>query len=262
MELEGIVGVVTGGASGIGRALARRLSQEGATVAVADLDGPGARAVAGEIGGLGFEADIADEAAVAALIERVERDLGPLELWCGNAGIGGPAGGVELSDETWNRFWSVNAMAHVIAARHLLPRWLERGSGHLLVTASAAGLLTNLGNAPYAVTKHAAVALAEWLAIAYGDRGVRVSCLCPQGVRTPMIDADGDLAVEQVRALGLIEPEEVAEAVVEGLRADRFLILPHPEVAGYEQRRAGDRERWLAGMRRMQRGLGIEPPGP
>lgn len=262
MELEGIVGVVTGGASGIGRALARRLSQEGATVAVADLDGPGARAVAGEIGGLGIEADVADEAAVTALIERVERDLGPLELWCGNAGIGGPAGGVELSDEVWNRFWSVNAMAHVIAARHLLPRWLERGSGHLLVTASAAGLLTNLGNAPYAATKHAAVALAEWLAIAYGDRGVRVSCLCPQGVRTPMIDADGDLAVEQVRALGLIEPEEVAEAVVEGLRADRFLILPHPEVAGYEQRRAGDRERWLAGMRKMQRSLGIEPPGP
>lgn len=262
MELEGIVGVVTGGASGIGRALARRLSQEGATVAVADLDGSGARAVAGEIGGLGIEADVADEAAVAALIERVERDLGPLELWCGNAGIGGPAGGVELSDEAWNRFWSVNAMAHVIASRHLLPRWLERGSGHLLVTASAAGLLTNLGNAPYAATKHAAVALAEWLAIAYGDRGVRVSCLCPQGVRTPMIDADGDLAVEQVRALGLIEPEEVAKAVVEGLRADRFLILPHPEVAGYEQRRAGDRERWLAGMRRMQRGLGIEPPGP
>lgn len=262
MELEGIVGVVTGGASGIGRALARRLSQEGATVAVADLDGPGVRAVAGEIGGLGIEADVSDEAAVAALIERVERDLGPLELWCGNAGIGGPVGGVELSDEVWDRLWSVNVMAHVIAGRHLLPRWLERGSGHLLVTASAAGLLTNLGNAPYAATKHAAVALAEWLAIAYGDRGVRVSCLCPQGVRTPMTEADGDLATEQVRALGLIEPEEVAEAVVEGLRADRFLILPHPEVAGYEQRRAGDRERWLAGMRRMQRDLGIEPPGP
>ena len=262
MELEGTVAVVTGGASGIGRALARRLSQQGATVAVADLDGPGARAVADEIGGLGIESDITDEAAVAGLIKQVERDLGPLELWCGNAGIGGPTGGVELSDEVWYRFWSVNAMAHVIACRHLLPRWLERGSGHLLVTASAAGLLTNLGNAPYAVTKHAAVALAEWLAIAYGDRGVRVSCLCPQGVRTPMISAEGDLAAEQVRALGLIEPEEVAEAVVEGLRSDRFLILPHPEVAGYEQRRTGDRERWLAGMRKMQRSLGIEPPGP
>ena len=262
MELEGIVAAVTGGASGIGRALARRLSQQGATVVVADLDGPGARATAREINGLGVEADVTDEAAVAGLIERVERDLGPLELWCGNAGIGGPAGGVELSDEAWNRFWSVNVMAHVIAGRLLLPRWLERGSGHLLVTASAAGLLTNLGNAPYAATKHAAVALAEWMAIAYGDRGVRVSCLCPQGVRTPMTSADGDLAVEQVRVLGLMEPEEVAEAVVEGLQADRFLILPHSEVAAYEQRRAGDRERWLAGMRRMQRDLGMEPPGP
>lgn len=252
---------VTGGASGIGRALARELSRQGAAVAVADLDGPGVRAAAAEIGGLGVEADVTDEAAVAGLVERVERELGPLELWCGNAGIGGPAGGVELPDEAWARFWSVNLMAHVIACRQLLPRWLGRGSGHLLVTASAAGLLTNLGNAPYAATKHAAVALAEWLAIAYGDRGVRVSCLCPQGVRTSMTEAD-DLAVEQVRALGLIEPEEVAEAAVEGLRADRFLILPHPEVAGYEQRRAGDRERWLAGMRRLQRDLGIEPPGP
>ncbi len=255
MDLVGTVAAVTGGASGIGRALARRLGQEGATVAVVDLDGPGAQAVADEIGGLGVETDVADEPAVVDLIARIERDLGPLELWCGNAGIGG-SGGLELLDEEWNHFWTVNLMAHVIAGRHLIPRWVGRGSGHLLITASAAGLLTNLGTAAYAVTKHAAVALAEWLAITYGDQGVRVSCLCPQGVVTPMTAVEGSLAVEQVKALGLMEPEEVADAAVEGLRTNRFLILPHPEVATYEQRRAADRERWLAGMRKMQRRLG------
>ena len=191
---------------------------------------------------------------MAALIDRVEDRLGPVELWCGNAGIGDP-GGLERPDEAWKRLWDVNLMAHVIAGRHLVPRWIERGSGHLLVTASAAGLLTGLGSASYAVTKHAAVALAEWIAITHGDAGVRVSCLCPQGVRTPMTEADGELAVFQVRELGLMEPEEVAATTLEALREDRFLILPHPEVATYEQRRAGDRQRWLAGMRRMQKTL-------
>ncbi len=264
MQLEGAVAVVTGAASGIGRSLARALALDaGGVVVVADIDGAGAEAVAAEIAAeagpdvaAGFAAgiDVTDENAVVALIEQVESSLGPIELWCGNAGIS-RLGGVERPDDEWNHVWDVNVMAHVVACRHLIPRWVERGSGHLLVTASAAGLLTNFGTASYAVTKHAAVGLAEWLAIAHGDDGVRVSCLCPQGVRTPMTENEGAVAVDQVRALGLIEPEDVAAVTLEALRQDRFLILPHPEVATYELRRAGDRQRWLDGMRRMQRRL-------
>jgi NAD(P)-dependent dehydrogenase (short-subunit alcohol dehydrogenase family) len=264
VQLEGAVAVVTGAASGIGRALARGLALEaGSVVVVADIDGPGAAAVAAEIAseagpgataGLAAGIDVTDEDAVVSLIEQTEENLGPIELWCGNAGIS-HLGGVERPDDEWNHVWDVNVMAHVTACRHLVPRWVERGSGHLLVTASAAGLLTNLGTASYAVTKHAAVGLAEWIAITHGDAGVRVSCLCPQGVRTPMTENEGAVAVDQVRALGLIEPEEVAAATLEALREDRFLILPHPEVAAYELRRAGDRQRWLDGMRRMQRRL-------
>ena len=264
MELEGAVAVVTGAASGIGRSLAMALARDGGSVVVvADIDGSGADRVAAEIAaeagagrrvGFGAGIDVTDESAVVALIERVETTLGPVELWCGNAGIS-YVGGVERPDEEWDRIWNVNLMAHVIACRHLVPRWTERGSGHLLVTASAAGLLTGLGTASYAVTKHAAVALAEWVAITHGDDGVRVSCLCPQGVRTPMTEAEGVLGVGQVKALGLMEPDEVAATTLQALREDRFLVLPHPEVAEYEQRRAGDRQRWLAGMRRMRRSL-------
>ena len=264
MQLEGAVAVVTGAASGIGRSLARALALEaGCVVVLADIDGSGAEAVAAEMvaeagpdGTAGFAAgiDVTDEDAVVSLIEQVESSLGPIELWCGNAGIS-RLGGVERPDDEWNHVWDVNVMAHVIACRHLVPRWVERGSGHLLVTASAAGLLTNFGTASYAVTKHAAVGLAEWLAIAHGDDGVRVSCLCPQGVRTPMTENEGAVAVDQVRALGLMEPEDVAAVTLDALQQDRFLILPHPEVATYELRRAGDRQRWLDGMRRMQRRL-------
>ena len=264
MKLEGAIAVVTGAASGIGRSLARALALDaGSVVVVADVDGPGAETVAAGIAAesepattAGFSAgiDVTDEDAVVSLIERVEASLGPIELWCGNAGIS-HLGGVERPNDEWNHVWDVNVMAHVIACRHLVPRWTQRGSGHLLVTASAAGLLTNFGTASYAVTKHAAVGLAEWIAMTHGDDGVRVSCLCPQGVRTPMTQNEGAVAVEQVRALGLIEPEEVAAVTLEALREDRFLILPHPEVATYELRRAGDRQRWLDGMRRMQRRL-------
>ena len=264
MQLEGAVAVVTGAASGIGRSLARALALEAnSAVVMADIDASGAEAVAAEIateagpgGTAGFAAgiDVTDEDAVVSLIGQVESSLGPIELWCGNAGIS-RLGGVERPDDEWNHVWDVNVMAHVIACRHLVPRWVERGSGHLLVTASAAGLLTNFGTASYAVTKHAAVGLAEWIAITHGDDGVRVSCLCPQGVRTPMTENEGAVAVDQVRALGLMEPEDVAAVTLEALRENRFLILPHPEVATYELRRAGDRQRWLDGMRRMQRRL-------
>jgi len=244
--------VVTGAASGIGRAMAQRFAADGAgTVVVADIDGDGAAAVAHEIGAQAETLDVTDEEAQLSMINRTEAQWGPIELWCGNAGVASN-GGLELDNKAWEFNWQVNVMAHVITGRHMIPRWIERGSGHFLITASAAGLLTNLGTAPYAVTKHGAVALAEWIAITHGDEGVRVSCLCPQGVRTPMTEADGEMAIEVVKAMGMIEPEDVADCVAAGIASDDFLILPHPDVSRYEQRRAGDRQRWLSGMRKLQ----------
>jgi NAD(P)-dependent dehydrogenase (short-subunit alcohol dehydrogenase family) len=269
MELRDAVVVVTGGGSGIGAALCRRFAREGpASVVVADLDRAAAESVADEVaaalrshGGSGSAlavgCDVADEASVDDLVARAG-GAGAVDLFCANAGVATGAG-IEAPVEVWERAWQVNVMGHVHAARALLPTWLERGRGHLLTTASAAGLLTNLGDAPYSATKHAAVAFAEWLSITYGDRGIRVSCLCPQGVRTPMLFPDGTdaaLAAEVVRAQGVLEPEDVADVVVAGLAEERFLILPHPEVADFERNRAGDRERWLRGMRRLQARLG------
>ncbi len=257
MQIRDAVIVVTGGASGIGRAMARRFAADGAgSVIVADLNAEGATTVADElaaagVGSRGVGLDVTDPDAVAAFIDASEAEFGPIDLWCGNAGIGAN-GGVELADEIWDANWNVNVMAHVIASRILVPHWIERGGGHLLLTASAAGLLTNLGTAPYAVTKHACVGLAELIAITYGEKGVGVSCLCPQGVRTPMTEADGELAIEVVKAMGMIEPEDVADAVATGLANDDFLILPHPEVSTYEQRRAGDRGRWITGMQKLR----------
>jgi len=263
MELAAKVAVVTGGASGIGRALCRRFAAEGASVVVADVDAPGAAAVAQEIKGLAVPCDVSVEADVAALIDAARLSFDRIDLFCANAGIAnggrpdGPGAGIgpEAPDEDWERMWRVNVVSHIYAARALVPLMLDQGGGYILVTASAAGLLTMLGNAPYSVTKHAAVALAEWLAITYGDRGLRVSCLCPQLVRTEMLAA-AMATVEQkgLAQLGILDPEDVAEVVVEGLREERFLILPHPEVANYFQRKAGDYDRWLVGMRRLQAG--------
>jgi NAD(P)-dependent dehydrogenase (short-subunit alcohol dehydrogenase family) len=251
--MRGTVAVVTGGASGIGRALAERFAAEQAkAVIVADLDGAGAAEVAGRLDGtaaLGVRVDVTLEPEVAALVERVEAEVGPIDVWCSNAGvIGGPDLG---TDNDWDACWRVHVLAHVYAARTVLPRMAARGQGRFLVTASAAGLLTEADAAPYAVTKHGSVAIAEWLAIRYGDSGVRFHCLCPQAVRTPLLAAAGTDSAALAAGI-LIEPEQVADAVVTAFAEDRFLILPHPEVAEFERRRAADRDRWLAGMRRFR----------
>ncbi len=250
MELADKVVIVTGGASGIGRALVRRFAAEGARgIAVADRDADGAAAVAQEIGSaaIAVTTDVGRGEDVASLVQVTEDRFGPIDLFCSNAGIA-TGGGVDARDEDWQQIWDINVMAHVHAARAVLPGMIARGEGYLLNTASAAGLLSQIGSAPYAVTKHAAVALAEWLSITHGDQGIKVSCLCPQGVRTPMLGPDGGALLGPTA----IEPEQVAEAVVVGLRAEEFLILPHPEVREYFRRKGDDYERWLKGMRRLQ----------
>lgn len=255
MELAGKHVVVTGAANGIGRALAERFAAAGAAgVVVADLEAERAVEVAAGLpSAIGVGCDVADDTQVAELIATAEGRFGPIDLFFANAGIGVGEGPMD-PDEVWNLNWGVNVMHHVHAARHLLPGWLARGEGYLAVTASAAGLLTQIGSAPYAVTKAAAVAFAEWVSITYGDRGVKVSCLCPQGVNTRMVNGGvATLASDTVKAAGVVlEPSEVAEVVVDGLRDERFLILPHPEVATYVQRKATDRDRWLGGMRKLQ----------
>ena len=251
MELKGRVVVVTGGANGIGLALSQRFAKEGAAgIVVADKD-PRAVDVARDVGGHGVVVDVGVEADVVRLVAEALAAYGRIDLFCSNAGIFTP-GGEETSDVEWERIWRINVMAQVYAARAVVPPMLAGGGGYLLQTASAAGLLTQIGSAPYAVTKHAAVALAEWLAITYGDQGLKVSCLCPQGVRTGMLEAATGPAHAFVAGTA-IDPADVAEAVVEGLRAERFLILPHPEVGEYMRRKTDDYDRWLRGMRRLQR---------
>lgn len=250
MKVAGKHVVVTGGASGIGRALCRRFAAEGAkAVTVADLDADGAQAVASEIGGLGVAVDVGDEASVNRLVDQAEAAGGPIDLFCSNAGILA-IGGVEVSTAEWQKIWDVNVMAHVFAARAVLPSMIERGAGYLLNTASAAGLLSQIGSAPYAVTKHAAVGLAEWLSITHGSQGIKVSVLCPQAVATNMTAGSEGGGVAGVD--GMIEPEDVAECVVQGLADEKFLILPHPTVETYMKRKTGDYDRWLSGMRRLQ----------
>jgi NAD(P)-dependent dehydrogenase (short-subunit alcohol dehydrogenase family) len=227
-------------------------------VTVADINGEGAGVTAETVADAGGQAlavtcDVTVEAEIVQLVERAEAAFGPIDLFCSNAGIA-VNGGPEAPDEVWTRSWMVNTMAHVWAARAVLPGMLARGEGYLLQTASAAGLLTNIGTAPYSVTKHAAVGLAEWLAITYGDRGIKVSCLCPQGVRTPMLmGSTDDPAGAVVLASGdLLEPDDVADAVVAGLRREEFLILPHPVVGDYLRAKVADYDRWLLGMRKLQ----------
>lgn len=254
MELAGRVAVITGGAGGIGSALARRFVAQGArAVVVVDRDQAAVDRVAADLADRGAEAwaravDVTDEAAVQALVAEVEDGLGPIDLFCSNAGAGA-GGGVEASDRDWYAQWDLHVMAHVYAARAVLPSMTARREGYLLQTASAAGLLAALGSAPYTVTKAACIALAEHLAITHGDDGIRVSVLCPQGVNTAMAPRQlGDGGTD-----GILEPDVVADVVVDAIRAERFLVLPHPEVQTYVERKAADRDRWLAGMRKLRR---------
>jgi NAD(P)-dependent dehydrogenase (short-subunit alcohol dehydrogenase family) len=256
MDLANRHVVVTGAAGGIGRALVRRFAAEGArAVVAADRDLEGARAIAAEVGGLAVQLDAGREESVLALIEQARAAHGPIDLFLSNAGVPGAMGGPEADDETWEEAWRVNVMAHVWASRALLGEMLDRGEGYLINTASAAGLLTQVSSLVYSVTKHAAVALAEWLAIEYGDAGVRVSCICPQGVRTPMLDLamTEPASAAALTAGGLIEPEDVADAVIAGIAEERLLILPHENVAGFMALKGSDPERWLRGMRRIVR---------
>ncbi len=256
MELTDRHVVVTGAGSGIGRALAQRFAQERPRALVlADIDAVSVRAVAGEVGGVAIVADVGREDGVIALIEQAEREHGPIEVFHSNAGVAGPAGGVEASDAEWQATWEVNLMSHVWAARALLPGMVSRGEGYLLSTASAAGLLTQVSAAPYSVTKHAAVALAEWLAITHADAGIRVSCVCPQAVRTPMLELalTDPIGAAPLLAGGVLDPGDVAEAVVAGIREERFLILPHEAVAQHMALKGAQPERWLNGMRRLVR---------
>ncbi len=242
--------LVTGGASGIGRALCRAFADAGARrIVVADIDEAGAQRVASEVGGVGATLDVRSAEAIQELVDGSIAAAGPIDLLCSNAGIF-VAGGPEVIDDDWQAIWEINVMAHVWAARAVLPGMLERGEGYLLNTASAAGLLSQIGSAPYSITKSGAVAFAEWLSITYGARGIAVSVLCPQAVRTKMTADTDEGGVAGVD--GMIEPDAVAEAVLEGVRSERFLILPHPEVAKYVERKAADPERWIKGMRRLQ----------
>jgi NAD(P)-dependent dehydrogenase (short-subunit alcohol dehydrogenase family) len=253
MLLKDKVAVVTGGASGIGKAMAARFVAEGARgVVVADVN-PALDDVAKELGVIGIRTDVSKEADVQKLISHAEKEFGQIDLLCNNAGIG-VGGGPETPNEDWQKIWEINVMAHIYATRAALPAMLARGDGYILNTASAAGLLTQVGSAPYAVTKHAAVGYAEWLAVTYGDRGIKVSALCPQAVRTAMTENTEGGGVAGLD--GMMEPEQLCDSVIDTLEKETFLVLPHPEVLTYMQRKSTDYDRWISGMKRLQAKFG------
>ncbi|OHB31610.1 MAG: short-chain dehydrogenase [Phenylobacterium sp. RIFCSPHIGHO2_01_FULL_69_31] len=255
MDIKDKIVVVTGGADGIGAGLCRAFAREGAAVVVvADRNGEGAAAVAREIGGEAVTLDVSDGAALAAMVADIEARHGRIDLFCSNAGVGDGdpdrQNAASSPDAVWQRAWAVNVMAHVYAARAVTPGMAARGGGYILNTVSAAGLLSQIGGAVYSTTKHAAIGFAESLAITHGDQGIKVSVLCPQGVDTAMLRAGGDNQPQNLD--GVLTPDQVAQSVIEGLAAERFLILPHPEVLTYMQRKAADYDRWLGGMRRLR----------
>jgi NAD(P)-dependent dehydrogenase (short-subunit alcohol dehydrogenase family) len=259
VELSGRTIVITGAGSGIGKALAERFAAEAPRALVlADLNEDAVRAVADGLGDVAtaVRTDVGQEDEIRALVDRAREVGGQVDVFISNAGVPGPDGGpIEAGNEAWDQAWQINVMAHVWAARAVLPEMLERGDGYLVSTASAAGILTQVGALVYSATKHAAVAVAEWLSITYGDRGIKVSCICPLGVRTPMLETALEESVGGAALLRdeLLEPSDVAEAVVAGMREERLLIFPHPQLTQYMAFKGGDNERWLAGMRRMVR---------
>jgi NAD(P)-dependent dehydrogenase (short-subunit alcohol dehydrogenase family) len=249
MQVKDTVAVVTGGANGIGAALCRRLAREGTRgVVVADIDEQGARRLAKEIDGLAVRCDVAREEEIMELVRRTEDRYGPVDLFCSNAGII-IQGVLENSNDDWQRIWEINVMAHVYAARAVLPGMLQRGSGGFVITASAAGLLNQIDSMPYSTTKHAAVGLADNLAIHYGDRGIQVSVICPMAVRSLMTQQGGGIAALD----GMLEAEQVADDVVVALKEGRFMILPHGTVRTYMQHKASDYDRWIRGMQRLRK---------
>ncbi|HUH79702.1 MAG TPA: SDR family oxidoreductase [Solirubrobacteraceae bacterium] len=258
MQPEGRIAVVTGAAGGIGRALVRGLLARGArTVVATDLDERGVRRLSDELGGdavLPRRLDVVDEDATRALVQEVESSAGPIDIWFANAGLA-TATGPDGSLEDWDRQWRVNVISHVLASRALLPAWVQRGEGHLITTASMAGILTSLGDAAYASTKHAAVGFAEWLAITYSAQGVKVSCVCPGAVDTAMLRAGGGGDAAKASAVigggEVLAPEQAAERILDGVEQDRFLILTHPEMHEYAVGKAQDPERWIRGMSRL-----------
>ncbi|WP_064255971.1 SDR family oxidoreductase [Rhodococcus sp. D-6] len=273
MKVEGRVAVVTGGGGGIGGAIAAGLVERGARVVVADLDEHAAQRVVATLeeetpgSAVAVAADVSDDEHIRGLVERAEAEFGPVDLYFANAGVTGVPG-LEIEDSVWEQSFDVNLRAHIRAARLLVPRWVERGEGYFVSTASAAGLLTQIGSATYSVTKHAAVGFAEWLSVTYGDKGVRVSCLCPMGVNTPLLysgDASGhalgELATRAVTTAGaVLEPVDVAETVFSAMEEEHFLILPHPEVLEMYRNKGADYDRWLRGMRRYRQALEESTP--
>ncbi|WP_163506329.1 SDR family oxidoreductase [Fodinicola acaciae] len=251
MDLSGAGIVITGAARGIGAALAHRFAVDGARLVLADLDADAVTETADSLRAVGVAADVSTPDGNQELVAKAREHLGEIDIFFANAGTAAGRG-LDTPDDEWQTAWQVNVMAHVYAARELVPAWLDRGRGHFVSTASAAGLLTMIGAAPYSVTKHGAVAFAEWLSITYGDRGITVQCLCPQGVRTAMLAGSGEVG-QAVLAAGAIEPEEVADTVAAALETGQFLILPHPEAKGYYEYRATKPDGWLAGMRKLQK---------
>ena len=251
MELKDKIVVITGAGSGIGRELARRFKQEGAKgLVLADINTTNVEETAAEVSGLAITVDVAKEADIINLVERTEAEVGPIDLFCSNAGIA-TASDLNSPNEEWQRIWEINVMSHIYAARAVVPRMIARGGGYLMNTSSAAGLLNQIGSVEYGVTKHAAVGFGEWVALTHGHEGIKVSMLCPQAVRTAMTDNDG-VGTAAASVDGMMEPEELAEVVIEGLRKESFLILPHPIVLEYMQRKTSDYDRWISGMSRLQ----------